>query len=546
MTPGEIRRLYFIIQTFLSYGLDELIPRMRVTLPLRLWRRTLFWMPNRHKDRVLGERLRLALQELGPVWIKFGQMLSTRRDLFPPDIADQLALLQDRVAPFDGVLAKRQIEKAMGDRPVEEWFDDFSIEPLASASIAQVHTARLKENGKEVVIKVIRPDILPIIKADLKLIHRLAGWLPRLLPDGRRLRPREVVREYEKTLIDELDLLREAANAIQLRRNFEGSPMLYVPEVYSDYCSQTMLVMERIYGIPVSDVAALEKNGTDLKLLAERGVQVFFTQGFRDSFFHGDMHPGNIFVSYDHPHDPQYIGIDCGIVGSLNKEDKRYLAENFIAFFNRDYRKVAELHVDSGWVPPDTNVEEFEFAIRTVCEPIFEKPLAEISFGHVLLNLFNTARRFNMEVQPQLVLLQKTLLYIEGVGRQLYPQLDLWKTAKPFLETWIKDQVGLPALVRSVKEKAPFWIEKMPELPELIYNSLRQGKQLQHSVDKIARELETNHVRQGQSRYLFGIGATLLLSGTLLLINRPEWGYSPGWLMAGGVLAWIIGWRKTR
>ena len=545
MTPGELRRLYFIIRTFLSYGLDELIPRIRITWPLRVWRRTLFWMPNRHGDKELGHRLRLALQELGPVWIKFGQMLSTRRDLFPPQIADQLAMLQDRVAPFDGVQAKRQIEKSMGDIPVETWFDDFDINPLASASIAQVHTAKLKENGKEVVIKVIRPDILPIINADMKLIYRLAHWVPRLLPDGRRLRPVEVVREYQKTLIDELNLLREAANAIQLRRNFENSPMLYVPEVYSDYCSENMLVMERIYGIPVSDVETLERNGTNMQLLAERGVQVFFTQVFRDSFFHADMHPGNIFVSYDHPDNPQYIGIDCGIVGSLNKEDKRYLAENFIAFFNRDYRKVAELHVDSGWVPPDTNVEEFEFAIRTVCEPIFEKPLAEISFGHVLLNLFNTARRFNMEVQPQLVLLQKTLLYVEGVGRQLYPQLDLWKTAKPFLESWIKDQVGFPALVRSLKEKAPFWIEKMPEIPELVYDSLRQGKQLQQSVDKIARELHEQRVRQGQSRYLFGIGATLLLSGTLMLVTRPDWGFIPAWVMAVGLVVWLIGWRRT-
>lgn len=545
MTPGEIRRLYFIVRTFLSYGLDELIPKMRITLPLRVWRRCLFWMPNRHRDKPLGERLRLALQELGPVWIKFGQMLSTRRDLFPPIIADQLAMLQDRVAPFDGALAKKQIELAMGGIPVESWFDDFDIKPLASASIAQVHTARLKESGKEVVIKVIRPDILPVIKADMKLIYRLARWVPRLLPDGRRLRPLEVVREYEKTLIDELNLLREAANAIQLRRNFENSPMLYVPEVYSDYCSESMMVMERIYGVPVSDTVALEAQGTNMKLLAERGVQVFFTQVFRDSFFHADMHPGNIFVSYDHPEDPQYIGIDCGIVGSLNKEDKRYLAENFIAFFNRDYRKVAELHVDSGWVPADTNVEEFEFAIRTVCEPIFEKPLAEISFGHVLLNLFNTARRFNMEVQPQLVLLQKTLLYVEGVGRQLYPQLDLWKTAKPFLESWIKDQVGIPALVRAFKEKAPFWVEKMPELPELVYNSLRQGKQLQLSVDKIQRDLQLHHVRQGQSRYLFGIGATLILSGTLLLINKPEWDFMPAWLMAGGIVVWLIGWRRS-
>lgn len=545
MTPGEICRLYFIVRTFLSYGLDELIPKIRITLPLRIGRRMLFWMPNRHKDKPLGERLRLALQELGPVWIKFGQMLSTRRDLFPPLIADQLAMLQDRVAPFDGNLAKKQIEQAMGNIPIDTWFDDFEITPLASASIAQVHTARLKENGREVVIKVIRPDIVPIIKADMKLIYRLARWVPRLLPDGRRLRPLEVVREYEKTLLDELNLLRESANAIQLRRNFENSPMLYVPEVFSDYCNEDMMVMERIYGIPVSDIEALESQGTNMKLLAERGVQVFFTQVFRDSFFHADMHPGNIFVSYDHPEDPQYIGIDCGIVGSLNKEDKRYLAENFIAFFNRDYRKVAELHVDSGWVPLDTNVEEFEFAIRTVCEPIFEKPLAEISFGHVLLNLFNTARRFNMEVQPQLVLLQKTLLYVEGVGRQLYPQLDLWKTAKPFLESWIKDQVGIPALVRAFKEKAPFWIEKMPELPELVYDSLRQGKHLQHSIDKIQRDLHQHHVRQGQSRYLFGIGATLILSGTLLLINKPEWEFMPAWLMAGGIVVWLIGWRRS-
>ncbi len=545
MTPGEIRRLYFIIRTFLSYGLDELIPKMRITLPLRLWRRLVFWIPNRHKDKPLGERLRLALQELGPVWIKFGQMLSTRRDLFAPHIADQLALLQDRVAPFDGHEAKQLIEKAMGGQPVETWFDEFDITPLASASIAQVHTARLKETGKAVIIKVIRPDIRPVIKADMKLIYRLARWVPRLLPDGRRLRPMEVVREYEKTLLDELNLLREAANGIQLRRNFENSPMLYVPEIYSDYCSQELLVMERIYGMSVSDVPSLEKNGTNMQLLAERGVQVFFTQVFRDSFFHADMHPGNIFVSYESPEDPQYIGIDFGIVGSLNKDDKRYLAENFIAFFNRDYRKVAELHVDSGWVPADTNVEEFEFAIRTVCEPIFEKPLAEISFGHVLLNLFNTARRFNMEVQPQLVLLQKTLLYVEGVGRQLYPQLDLWKTAKPFLESWLKDQVGLPALVRAFKENAPFWVEKMPQLPELVYDSLRQGKQLQHSVDKIAQDIQSHRARQGQSRYLLGIGATLILSGTLLLINKPEWEWLPAGLMAGGVVAWLTGWRRT-
>ncbi len=542
MTPRELRRLYLIIRVFLSYGLDELIPNIRLTLPLRIGRHLFFWLPNRHKNKSLGERLRLALQALGPVWIKFGQMMSTRRDLFPPTIADQLALLQDRVDPFDGELARKHIEIAMGG-PLETWFDDFEQQALASASIAQVHTARLKESGQEVVLKVIRPDILPTIKADVRLMYRLAGWVPKLLPDGRRLRPREVVREYEKTLLDELNLLREAANAIQLRRNFEDSPMLYIPEVYFDYCRESVLVMERIYGIPVSDIATLEAQGTNMKLLAERGVQVFFTQVFRDSFFHADMHPGNIFVSYEHPHDPLYIGIDCGIVGSLNKADKRYLAENFIAFFNRDYRRVAELHVDSGWVPRDTNIEDFEFAIRTVCEPIFEKSLAEISFGHVLLNLFNTARRFNMEVQPQLVLLQKTLLYVEGLGRQLYPQLDLWATAKPFLESWLRDQVGLPAIIRALKEKAPIWAEKFPELPELLYDSLQQHKLLQQSVDKLTIQIQNQQPRQGQSRYLFGVGATLLVSGTFLFL-ADAMRVSIGFIIVG-VLAWYIGWRRT-
>jgi ubiquinone biosynthesis protein len=451
-------------------------------------------------------------------------------------------LLQDHVPPFDGAKARQQIEVALGG-PVETWFDEFDQTPLASASIAQVHTAILKENGKPVVLKVIRPDILPTIVADIRLMSRLAGWLPILLPDGRRLRPREVVREYEKTLLDELNLLREAANAIQLRRNFEGSSMLYVPEVYPDYCSERLMVMERIYGIPVSDIEALKKQGTNMKLLAERGVQVFFTQVFRDSFFHADMHPGNIFVSYETPEDPCYIGIDCGIVGSLNKEDKRYLAENFIAFFNRDYRKVAELHVDSGWVPRDTNVEEFEFAIRTVCEPIFEKPLAEISFGNVLLNLFNTARRFNMEVQPQLVLLQKTLLYVEGLGRQLYPQLDLWTTAKPFLESWVRDQVGLPAMIRALKERAPFWLEKMPELPDLVYQSLHQHKLLQYNIEKLSSQIHNQSSRQGQSRYLLGIGATLLLSGTLLLLGDVK--VYPACLMIAGAISWLIGWKRA-
>lgn len=541
MTPAELRRLYRITHVFLSYGLDELLPPIRLTLPLRVARRAIFWIRPQHAEKPLGMRLRLALQELGPVWIKFGQMLSTRRDLFPPHIADQLALLQDQVAPFDGELARSQIEAALGV-PLETLFDDFNPQALASASIAQVHTARLKENGQEVVLKVIRPDILPVIRADVRLMYRLARTLPRLLPDGRRLRPVEVVREYEKTLLDELNLMREAANAIQLRRNFTGSPMLYVPEMYTDYCRENLLVMERIYGIPVSDVAALKANGTDMKLLAERGVQVFFTQVFRDSFFHADMHPGNIFVSREHPENPQYIGIDCGIVGSLNREDKRYLAGNFIAFFNRDYRKVAELHVDSGWVPPDTNVEEFEFAIRTVCEPIFEKPLDQISFGHVLLNLFNTARRFNMEVQPQLVLLQKTLLYVEGLGRQLYPQLDLWSTAKPFLESWMHEQVGLQALVKACKEKAPFWAEKLPELPELVYDSLRQQRQLSQQIMLLSQQLDKRNQRGSQSRYLLTVGATLVLSAVIVEVNQIAWW--PAGLLLGGVVCWVAGWLR--
>lgn len=541
MTPGELKRLYFIIRVFLSYGLDELIPKIKLTIPLRIGRYGFFWIKNQHKDKELGQRLRLALQELGPVWIKFGQMLSTRRDLFPPAIADQLCLLQDKVASFDGKLARQYIEDSLGGS-LENWFDDFDETALASASIAQVHTAKLKENGKQIVIKVIRPDILPVIKADMRLMYRIASWVP-LLPDGRRLRPKEVVKEYEKTLIDELNLLRESANAIQLRRNFENSAMLYIPEVYSDYCRENVMVMERIYGIPVSDIQALEAQGTNMKLLAERGVKVFFTQVFRDSFFHADMHPGNIFVSYDHPEDPLYIGIDCGIVGSLNKEDKRYLAENFIAFFNRDYRKVAELHVDSGWVPVDTNVEDFEFAIRTVCEPIFEKPLSEISFGHVLLNLFNTARRFNMEVQPQLVLLQKTLLYVEGLGRQLYPQLDLWKTAKPFLEDWILSQVGLPAITKALKEKAPYWAEKMPEIPDLIYGALRQHKYLQNSLDGLSKELKNQQVNQRKSQYLLGIGATFILCGSLFYLSDSV-KISAAFMFAGA-LSWLLGWCKS-
>ncbi|MCJ2378590.1 ubiquinone biosynthesis regulatory protein kinase UbiB [Vibrio sp. ZSDZ34] len=543
MTPSEIKRLYRIIKVQLEYGLDELLPTHQLTKAPLLARRSLFWVKNQHPEKPLGERLRLALQTLGPVWIKFGQMMSTRRDLFPPHIADQLALLQDQVSPFDGNLAKQHIEQALGG-DLEQWFSDFDITPLASASIAQVHTAKLKPCGREVVLKVIRPDIRPAIDADIKLMYRMARLVAKALPEARRLKPVEVVAEYEKTLLDELDLRREAANAIQLRRNFENSEELYVPEVIPEFSCPNVMVSERIYGIQVSDIPALQANGTNMKLLAERGVSVFFTQVFRDSFFHADMHPGNVFVSYEHPDNPQWIGLDCGIVGTLNSDDKRYLAENFLAFFNRDYRKVAELHVDSGWVPQDTNVDEFEFAIRIVCEPIFAKPLCEISFGHVLLNLFNTARRFNMEVQPQLVLLQKTLLYVEGLGRQLYPQLDLWETAKPFLEKWMANQMGPQAVLNGIKDRAPFWAEKLPELPELLYDSLKQGKAMNQRMGQLYQGYRDSKRQHATGKFLFGVGATLIVCSAILL----EGPYQHFSVTSGivGVTFWLLSWRTYR
>ncbi|SDH54903.1 2-octaprenylphenol hydroxylase [Vibrio xiamenensis] len=544
MTLAELKRLYRIIKVQLEYGLDELVPQQhQLTKAPLLARKSLFWLKNRHADKPLGERLRLALQELGPVWIKFGQMMSTRRDLFPVHIADQLALLQDKVAPFDGQLAREQMEKALGGS-LDTWFDDFDITPLASASIAQVHTAKLKSSGREIVLKVIRPDIRPVIDADLKLMYRMARIVAKTLPEARRLKPVEVVREYEKTLLDELDLRREAANAIQLRRNFEASEELYVPEIITEFSNETVMVSERIYGIQVSDLDSLNANGTNMKLLAERGVSVFFTQVFRDSFFHADMHPGNVFVNPEHPDNPQWIGLDCGIVGTLNSEDKRYLAENFLAFFNRDYRRVAELHVESGWVPRETNIDEFEFAIRIVCEPIFAKPLCEISFGHVLLNLFNTARRFNMEVQPQLVLLQKTLLYVEGLGRQLYPQLDLWETAKPFLEKWMMNQVGPQAVINAVKDRAPFWAEKLPELPELLYDSLKQGKVMNQRIDALYQGYRDSKRQQATGRFLFGVGATLIVCSTILLTSADQrLAYGA---VAIGAVCWLLSWRAYR
>ncbi|RUO36791.1 ubiquinone biosynthesis regulatory protein kinase UbiB [Aliidiomarina shirensis] len=538
-------RFYKIISTLLQHGVDELIPRRWLPWYLRMLRHSAFWLRNKHKDKPLAVRFRMALEALGPVYVKLGQMLSTRQDLLHPDMILQLTMLQDRVPPFPGEEAQALICKALEIEAITEIFADFDVTPLASASIAQVHTATLMrpDNGlpQEVVVKVLRPGINRTIDADLELMEAVAGVAARYLPDGKRLKPVEVIKEYRKTLYNELSLDREAANAIQLRRNFTDSDLLYIPEVFSDFTRTNVMVMERIYGIPVNDVATLEAQGIDLKVLAERGVEVFFTQVFRDSFFHADMHPGNIFVDPNSGETPRYFAVDFGIVGTLNKEDKRYLAANFIAFFNRDYRKVAELHIDSGWVPSHVNVEEFESAIRTVCEPIFEKPLADISFAHVLLNLFNTARRFEMEVQPQLVLLQKTLLYVEGLGRQLYPQLDLWKTAKPYLERWMHEQMGWRALYRNVKEQAPFWAEKLPEMPGLLYDTLQQIQRGNQTQQLWVERLLVHQRQAAVSRWWSLFAASLTVSAVALFV-ATEWPVLPYVVAAGAVVSWAQAW----
>ncbi len=541
----QLLRIYHINRVMLEHGLDELIPAKWLPWYVRLMRMSIFWIRNQHKEKNAGARLTLALQALGPVFIKFGQMLSTRRDLLPPEIANELAMLQDRVKPFDSQRATAIILKALNIASLDQVFCEFSETPLASASIAQVHAAKLKDCNTDVVVKVLRPDIRKTIKADTELMLTFAKVLQKWLPDGKRLRPVEVVKEYEKTIVDELDLNREAANGMQLGRNFEGSEALYVPNIYSDYCTKNVLVMERIYGIPISNIEALIEQDTNLRILAERGVEVFFTQVFRDSFFHADMHPGNIFVARENPQNPQYIAIDFGIVGTLNQEDKRYLAENFIAFFNRDYRKVAQLHADSGWVPSDTNIDEFEVAIRTVCEPIFQKPLAEISFGNVLVQLFNTARRFNMVVQPQLVLLQKTLLYIEGLGRQLYPQLDLWQTAKPFLENWMREQIGVRAMFSKVKSNLPYWSEKLPDMPDLLYDTLKQVKHFPEKQQQANAALLQQQRRAQKALHFSIVGATLIIVAAILPLYPAHWSLSTGLALLGGG-CWFVAWWKGR
>ncbi|ADZ92688.1 ubiquinone biosynthesis regulatory protein kinase UbiB [Marinomonas mediterranea] len=476
-------RLLRIAYTVVRFRLDTFIPFSLLPWYIR-YTIGLVCSPGRKSaEKNRGERLRLALESLGPIFVKFGQILSTRRDLLPDDIADELAKLQDRVPPFSGATAKKIIERSLGDS-VENVFEAFSIEPLASASIAQVHTAKLK-TGEDVVVKVIRPNIEKTIRQDIGLLYMLAHFVAKVSTDGRRLRPVEVVTDYEYTILDELDLAKEAANTGLLQRNFTDSPLLYVPQVHWDYCGKDVMVIERISGIPVADIEALNAANVNMKVLAERGVEIFFTQVFSHSFFHADMHPGNIFVDVSNPERPKYIAIDCAIMGSLDDEDKSYLARNLLAFFKRDYRMVAELHVQSGWVPKGTPIHAFESAIRSVCEPMFAKPLKDISFGQVLLGLFQTARRFNMEVQPQLVLLEKTLLNIEGLGRQLYPDLDLWVTAKPFLERWMSEQVGPRRVLDEVKKQAPEWAGQLPQIPNLVFSALTH---LSHQEERMAEQ----------------------------------------------------------
>ncbi|HQR04471.1 MAG: ubiquinone biosynthesis regulatory protein kinase UbiB [Proteobacteria bacterium] len=511
----RIFRLIKIVRVGLAHGLDQLIlehePSGRL---MALARRILFW---RDLSAPRAVRLRQALEALGPIFVKFGQMLSTRRDLLPADIADELARLQDRVPPFSSAEAVALLERNFG-QPLDAVFASFERMPVASASVAQVHFAVLPD-GREVAVKILRPGIAPVIEHDLALLDAGAMLLEKLWSDGRRLKPREVVAEFDKYLHDELDLMREAANCSQLRRNFSGTDaaarLLKVPEVYWDWCSESVMVMERMKGTPISRIDTLREKGVDIPALARAGVEIFFTQVFRDGFFHADMHPGNIQVATEGDDRGKYIALDFGIVGTLNETDKRYLAQNFLAFFRRDYKRVAEAHVESGWAPPDTRIDEFEAAIRAVCEPIFDRPLKDISFGRVLLRLFQTSRRFNVEVQPQLVLLQKTLLNIEGLGRQLDPDLDLWDTAKPFLERWMSEQVGWRGLIKHLRQEAPQWASLLPALPRLTHQALANPfpPQLAAEITALRR------AQEAQNRWLAVIAALLALAGALLFLR---------------------------
>ena len=520
----RVLRVLKIVQIVLRYELDHLLlARAPLSPVLRALSLLLFWRCwGQRQPLPAGVRLRRALEDLGPIFVKFGQVLSTRRDLLPIAIADELALLQDRVAPFSSDLAIAEITRALGQHP-EQLFASFSREPVASASVAQVHFAVLK-NGREVAVKVLRPGVHQAIERDLALIRLIADWVHRWSPDGRRLRPREVVAEFDKYLHDELDLMREAANASQLRRNFADSNILLVPEMIWDYCSSSVIVMERMHGIPISHTKRLVEAGIDLKKLSTEGVQIFFTQVFRHGFFHADMHPGNILVSTDPKTFGRYIALDFGIVGTLTDFDKDYLSQNFLAFFRRDYKRVAQAHIESGWAPKETRVDELEAAVRACCEPIFDRPLSQISFGQVLLRLFQTSRRFNIEVQPQLVLLQKTLLNIEGLGRQLDPDLDLWVTAQPILEAWMKEQVGWRGLLDRLKTEAPHYAQILPQLPRLLQQALLAQAQSPQPVP----DPQLNRLIAEQSRtnkllaivIYFGGG---MLGGTLLVHLFLQW-----------------------
>lgn len=537
---GSFFHLLRITRVLLKYGLDEFVVALHLYRPAIILLRL---VPiRRRRDLPRGERLCYAFEALGPVFVKFGQLLSTRPDLLPDDIAAHLTKLQDRVPPFCSEQAVQIIEKAYGE-PLEKHFRQFTQQPFASASVAQVHYAELHD-GSEVVVKVLRPEIESIIARDLALLHKLAELAERYWPESRRVKPKEIVADYDRTIHDELDMMREAAAASQLKSNFADSDLIYVPRVYWQHTCRQVLVMERIEGIPIREVARLKAAGIDMKKLAHNGVEIFFTQAFRDGFFHADMHPGNLFVSEQ----GQYRAVDFGIMGTLNAADKRYLAENLLAFFNRDYQRVAHTHIRAGWVPPNTNAEHFEAAIRTVCEPIFSRPLGEISFGLFLIDLFRVAQRFDMPMQPQLVLLQKTILNIEGLGRQLYPQLDLWATAKPFLEKWMNEQIGPRAAIKTIRRELPNLFTLAPELPALTHQLLYKLKHDDLLADTRAQEIDLlrtqiNRLHRRSAWLLFSVA--LLLSGVLLTTYDPiNWSPPLSWLGLGvGVLLAGALWR---